>query len=635
MSDTDGSVGRWLLVGLRQIWQQQRTLFATALLYRLVGVFLLWPLWAALLQGFVSTSGEAALTNESIPRFLLSPWGLAGAVVCLPIGLTIVALELSSLMSLSYAQRRGSALSIAQAVRFSLSQTLSNLLLICRLLLEAFQWSLPLLFSLGVVGLGLLGEHDINFYLAQRPAEFYWAVACGGLITIVWGWIALPRLASFSVALPLKLLDGLSVAEALSASRTRLWPRRWRVVGLWTGWLGLQVTLSMAWTAAVYGTAVWAVPYTLTWFPALLLALGLFFLIYIMGNLLLSLFQSVSLAVLCVGLLPKSALGHQLPSDNGASLAAAAAVAGSPANQWRWPWILAGVAAAALLAGGWLLRSVPQRAPVLIIAHRGAAAAAPENTLAAFERAIQDGADYVELDVMETADGQVVVFHDKDYMKVAGVPVKVWEATYEELAQIDIGSHFSPTYREQRTPLLQEALELCRDRVRVMIELKEYGRGQRLVERVIEIVERVGMSQQVAVMSLSVPLVRETKRLRPDWTVGVLSAVAVGRLADMEADFLAISGRSATRDLLGRARQRQKPVYVWTIDSEPALLHYLSLGVDGIITNRPDAARRTREFYQELSPAERLLLEASLRLGIVPFLPTELAPSQSALAPDF
>lgn len=623
LSDRDGSVGRWLVVGLRQIWQQQRTLFATALLYRLVGIFLLWPLWAALLQGFVSASGEAALTNESIPRFLLSPWGLAGVLVCLPIGLTIVALELSSLMTLSYAHRRGRSLSIAQAVRFSLSHSLRNLLLICYLLLEAVQWSLPLLFLLGVVGLGLLGEHDINFYLAQRPPEFYWAVACGGMITIVWGWVALPRLASFSLALPLQLLDGLSVAEAMSASRKRLWPLRWRAVGLWAGWLGLQVTLSMAWTAAVYGTAVWVVPYTLTWFPALLLALGLFFLIYITGNLLLSLFQSVSLAVLCVQLLPDAALGHQLPSNHGDSCDSAAGVR-SPANQWRWPWILAGVAVAALLAGGWLARSVPPRVPVLIIAHRGAAAAAPENTLAAFERAIQDGADYVELDVMETADGQVVVFHDKDYMKVAGVPVKIWEATYEELAQIDIGSHFSPAYREQRTPLLQEALELCRNRVRVMIELKEYGRGQRLVERVIEIVERLGMSQQVVVMSLSVPLVRETKRLRPDWTVGVLSAVAVGRLADMEADFLAISGRSATRNLLGQARQRQKPVYVWTIDSEPALLHYLGLGVDGIITNRPDVARRTCEFYQERSPAERLLLEASLRLGIVPFQPTEV-----------
>jgi glycerophosphoryl diester phosphodiesterase len=154
-----------------------------------------------------------------------------------------------------------------------------------------------------------------------------------------------------------------------------------------------------------------------------------------------------------------------------------------------------------------------------------------------------------------------------------------------------------------------------------MIELKEYGRGQSLVERVIEVVERLDMSQQVVVMSLSVPLVRETKRLRPDWTVGVLSAVAVGRLAELEADFLAISGKTATRSLLGQARQRKKPVYVWTIDSESAMLHYLSLGVDGIITNRPDAAQRTSQFYQELGMAERLLLEASLRLGIVPFQP--------------
>ncbi len=623
MSDTDGSAGRWLAAGLRQIWQQRRTLFATALLHRLVGGLLLWPLWAGLLQGFVSTSGEAALTNESIPRFLLSPWGLAGAVLCLPIGLTILALELSSLMTLSYAQRRGSSLAISQAVRFSLSQTLSNLLLISCILLEAFLWSLPLLFLLGVVGLGLLGDHDINFYLAQRPPKFYWAVACGGLITTVWGWIALPRLASLSLALPLKLLDGLSVEEALPAGRTRLWPLRWHVVGLWAAWLVLQVALSLGWTAAVYGAAVWVVPSALTWFPALLLALGLFFIIYITGNLLLSLFQSVSLAVLCVQLLPESALGHQLSSDNGDSLAAPAAVAGSRATEWRWPWILAGIAGAALLAGVWLLRSVPPGDPVLIIAHRGAAGSAPENTLAAFERAIQDGADYVELDVMETVDGQVVVFHDKDYMKVAGVPVKVWEATYEELAQIDIGSHFSPEYRDQRTPLLQEALELCRDRVRVMIELKEYGRGQRLVERVIEVVERLDMSQQVVVMSLSLPLVRETKRLRPDWTVGVLSAVAVGRLAELEADFLAISGKTATRSLLGQARQRKKPVYVWTIDSESAMLHYLSLGVDGIITNRPDAAQRTSQFYQELGLAERLLLEASLRLGIVPFQPTE------------
>lgn len=621
MAPPDGSPSRWLIAGLRQCWFQRRELFAAALLHRVVGALLLWPLWAGLLQGFVSTSGEAALTNESIPRFLLSPWGLAGAVLCLPIGLTILALELSSLMTLGYARQRLTTLPISQAVRFSLTHVGSNLALICYILLEAVQWSLPLVFLLGVVTVSLLGAHDINFYLAQRPPEFYAAVLGGGLITAVWSWFVLPRLAVHSLALPLKLLEGLSVAEALPASRQCLWPRRWQVTGLWFAWLVLQVTLSLAWTAVVYRVAVWVVPYTLTWFPTLLLTLGILFLIYITGNLLLSLFQTVSLATFCVQLLPTSALEPVPAGDCDLTTARSTLRSASDARVWRWPWVLAGLCGAGLLAGIWLLRSVPQHEQVLIIAHRGAAGSAPENTLAAFERAIQDGADFVELDVMETSDGQVVVFHDKDYMKVAGVPVKVWEATYEELARIDIGSHFSPEYHQQRTPLLREALELCRDRVPVVIELKDYGRGQRLVERVIEVVEDLDMSQQVMVMSLSVPLVRETKRLRPDWTVGVLSAVAVGRLADMEADFLAINAKTATRSLLQQANRQRKPVYVWTIDSESAMLHYLSLGVDGIITNRPDVARRTREFYQECSLAERLLLEASLRVGIVPFQP--------------
>lgn len=623
VTDSDSTLGRWLFAGLQHCWLQRRSLLATALLHRLVGALLLWPLWAGLLQGFVSTSGEAALTNESIPRFLLSPWGLAGALICLPIGLTILALELSSLMTLSYAQRRGTVLSIAQAARFSLTHVGSNFRLICDVLLEALQWTIPLVFLLGVVAVSLLGQHDINFYLAQRPPEFYGAVLGGGLITIAWAWFVFPRMAVTSLALPLKLLDGLSAREALMASRKRLWPLRWQVVGLWAAWLVLHVALSLAWTNLLYRLAVWVVPYTLTWFPALLLSLGLFFLIYMIGNLLLSLFHTVSLAVFCVQLLPSTAVWAPPKVDSDTASADSTIPAGfdKRGGHWRWLWIVAGSTLAALMAGVWLLRSVPAANSVWVIAHRGAANSAPENTLAAFERAIQDGADFVELDVMETADGQVVVFHDKDYMKVAGVPVKVWEATYEELSRIDIGSHFSPEYHQERTPLLRDALERCRDRVRVMIELKDYGRGQRLVERVIEVVEDLDMSQQVVVMSLSVPLVRETKRRRPDWTVGVLSAVAVGRLAEMEADFLAINGKTATRSLLQQARRRQKPVYVWTIDSESALLHYLSLGVDGIITNRPDVARRTREFYQECSLAERLLLEASLRLGIVPFQP--------------
>ncbi|MFO0260632.1 MAG: glycerophosphodiester phosphodiesterase, partial [Planctomycetota bacterium] len=113
-------------------------------------------------------------------------------------------------------------------------------------------------------------------------------------------------------------------------------------------------------------------------------------------------------------------------------------------------------------AGLWLLLGLNSREDALVFAHRGAAGLRPENSLAAFELACVDRADFVELDVQESADGEVIVFHDSDYMKIAGINLKAWNATQPELAEIDIGSRFSSDYRDQRTPLLRDALRLCK-----------------------------------------------------------------------------------------------------------------------------------------------------------------------------
>ena len=94
-------------------------------------------------------------------------------------------------------------------------------------------------------------------------------------------------------------------------------------------------------------------------------------------------------------------------------------------------------AAYVLMQDNWIDR------PVLIFAHRGASEAAPENTLAAFRRAGVEHADYVELDVQESADGVVLVAHDSDLMKVARVPLKIWASTAAQLRAVDIGSYLS------------------------------------------------------------------------------------------------------------------------------------------------------------------------------------------------
>ena len=138
-------------------------------------------------------------------------------------------------------------------------------------------------------------------------------------------------------------------------------------------------------------------------------------------------------------------------SDGGSGirsrLAAAESLAAGSAVRLTFARSMGALLVLSLIAGGiglYLLQGVRGQGEVVVIAHRGAAGSAPENTLASVERAIDQGADYVEIDVQETADDQIAVLHDSDLMKVAGVDLKIWDATLERLAGIDIGKPGSP-----------------------------------------------------------------------------------------------------------------------------------------------------------------------------------------------
>jgi len=129
-----------------------------------------------------------------------------------------------------------------------------------------------------------------------------------------------------------------------------------------------------------------------------------------------------------------------------------------------------------------LLESGDLEDRVTIVAHRGSSKAAPENTLAAIERAIEDGAHYAEIDVQETADGVVVVLHDTDLKRLTGLDKKIWEATYDEIRELDVGSWFSPEFAGERIPTLLETFEFADRRIPLIIELKLNGHEQNLVE---------------------------------------------------------------------------------------------------------------------------------------------------------
>src|SRR5262249_29339577 len=263
-----------------------------------------------------------------------------------------------------------------------------------------------------------------------------------------------------------------------------------------------------------------------------------------------------------------------------------------------------------------LMDDVWTERPVLVIAHRGASASAPENTLAAFRRAGEEGANLVELDVQESSDGVVVVAHDRDLMKVARSPLRIWSSAAEQLRQIDIGSFFSPSFKDERLPTLAEALAVCRGVCRMDIELKDYGKSQRLEERVVELVEAAGMQDDIVTMSLNRRMVENMKRLRPRWTAGLLVAKAGGDPSRLPFDFLAVEPRMATRTFSRAAGAGQKPVYVWTVNDPQRMIRMIGLGVDGLITDRPALAREVLARYADMTQAERLLLYAMAAFGV-------------------
>jgi glycerophosphoryl diester phosphodiesterase len=205
--------------------------------------------------------------------------------------------------------------------------------------------------------------------------------------------------------------------------------------------------------------------------------------------------------------------------------------------------------------------------------------------------------------------------HDSDLMRVGGSPLKVWEAAAADLRAVDIGSRTAARFSAERVPTLAETLAACKDGSRVVVELKSYGHDQRLEEKVVSIVEAAGMVNDSIFMSLNHDMVRKVKQLRPSWRAGVLVAKAVGDLTSLGADFLAVEARLATRALVRQAHRAGQEVYVWTLNDPAWMLAAMSNGVDGLITDKPDLARRVVERRAQMTDAQRIVVALLIRLG--------------------
>ena len=599
---------------VRDALHSWRSLLLTDLAYKALAVMVLGPLTLLLLRWIMFSPRNRVVADADILRFFVTTRaGVAALIVGGAVFLAISALELACLMGIGFTAAQGSRLTAREALVVGGRQALDALRLTLHIVLRLLAAAAPLLALLGLGYWALLGRHDINYYLAERPAAFWAAAALAavvgaGLATVL-GWM----IARWVFALPLVLFEDVNPRRALAESARRSVGERRIILGVIAMWLAGAVALAAAVTSLPEALGRAAAPLLSGSLAALLVFIAALAVLWFAAGLAVSIVNVSLLALLLVRLYLR--LGD--PRSPSLPEAPSWARPGEPAWIPRSFRIGAAVLAAAVVVNIALLNLAASRRdrPVLVIAHRGASAAAPQNTLAAFRLAVEQGADLVELDVQESADGEVLVVHDSDLMNVAGVSMQIWSAPAARLRSVDVGSRAGPRFAGERVPTLAEALAVCKGRSGVLIELKSYGHNQRLEERVVSIVEASGMEKQCLYMSMDHTVAWKLKHLRPNWRVGVLVAKAVGDVRKLGADFLAVEARMATPRFVRRAHRAGQQVYVWTVNDPAWMLSAMSRGADGLITDVPDEARRVVARRAGLSDAQRVALALLIRAG--------------------
>ncbi len=235
---------------------------------------------------------------------------------------------------------------------------------------------------------------------------------------------------------------------------------------------------------------------------------------------------------------------------------------------------------------------------VEITAHRGSSAQAPENTMAAVRAAMEEMADCCEIDVQLSLDGVVGLCHDLNLERVAGVNRSFGSMTWEELEQLDVGSHFSAEYAGERIPSLEQVLELCKGRIKLNIELKDLGASSPLPELTAQLVKQYGMEDQCVFSSVKLSYLERIRKLDPELRTGYILPAAYGRYYENDAaDAISLRSSLVTKRLVEAAHESGKAVYAWTVNSRTEMARMERLGVDNIITDYPARAREV--LFQE------------------------------------
>ncbi len=627
---------RWLFDLIANVGRDlHRSLWALLLydaVFALLSFLLLTPLlsWAASFT--VSSSGRLSITNGEVLAFLVAPRGIL--FVLLVGSLTVVTLYVkhAGMMLIAWEGIMGRSMSTVRAFQ-AVVRRLPGLTV-----LGSYHVAAHVILLLPVAVLGALiyrfalSSMRVYFLFLENAAVRWTGLAAAVLllvaIVVLHGAVYL----HWVFSLPALLVEDLSPASALAYTHGLLKGTRRRigavVLLLWTATILLPFALGQGFH--LLGGSVFArlpAEHRLV-MPVVLMLMAGYLAASFLGEFVTVAVSSLTIARLYAGLRRVRGADAQEPAAIPLAAAQQESAEGRPGPTRahrvvaRLTSYLSGrphpglivavvilVAVVSVATAAAILSSFELRDSVRITAHRGSSFGAPENTMAALRRAVEDGADYAELDVRLTADGHAVLLHDRDLFRVAGVKRNLSELTYEQIRTLDVGSWFAPGFRNERIPLLSEAVAFSVGKIRLNIELKVEGPPRRLAERVVAILHEHEAVSNCVVSSANIEALEHVRDLDPSIRRGYILAQSIGEVAALDVDFLSVSSRLVTPGLIDAARAAGKQVHVWTVNTPRQMTRLIDLGVHNIITDVPVLARALLEERAAMSNQELLFVK--------------------------
>lgn len=230
-----------------------------------------------------------------------------------------------------------------------------------------------------------------------------------------------------------------------------------------------------------------------------------------------------------------------------------------------------------------------------ITAHRGGAWKAPENTISALQYTIDSGADYAEIDVQETKDGELILLHDDSLKRTAGVKKNVWDMTLKQVEKLDAGANFHKKFRGEKIPEFTEVLKFCKGRLDLNIEIKYNGKNKGIVNKVVRAIKENHFEDHCVVTSMNYQFLKQIKKTAPEIRTGYIMTMTYGGVQGMEAaDFFSVKHTYVDEKFVTQAHALGKEVHVWTVNYKGDAKRMLDMGVDNIITDDPIMVRKVQ-----------------------------------------